>query len=66
MRNRFYEGDELEVLSPGENFGKRFHAEEILDGENMRTKDAKLVRERYKIKCPYILRKGDFLRRKNA
>lgn len=66
MRNRFYEGDELEVLSPGENFGKRFRAEEILDGENVRTTDAKLVRERYKIKCPYILRKGDFLRRKNA
>ncbi len=66
MRNRFKEGDILEVLSPGENFGKAFQAEEIFDSKGQRTDDAKLVQEIYKIKCPYILHKGEYIRRKKA
>ncbi len=66
MRNRFREGDVLEVLSPDENFGKNFVAEEIYDGKGERTDDGKLVQEIYKIKCPYVLKKGDYLRRKKA
>jgi putative protease len=63
MRNRFKQGDVLEVLSPDSNFGQRFVAEEIYDSKGTRTDDAKLVQEIYKIKCPYVLKKGDYLRR---
>ena len=66
MRNRFREGDTLEVLSPDDNFGKTFEAKEIFDEGGRRTADAKLVQAKYKISCPYYLKKGDFLRRKNA
>lgn len=64
MRNRFKQGDLLEVLSPDENFAKTFVAEEILDSKGAPTDDAKLVQEIYKIKCPYAVKKGDYLRRK--
>ena len=64
MRNRFKKGDLLEVLSPDENFAKTFVAEEILDSKGVPTDDAKLVQEIYKIKCPYAVKKGDYLRRK--
>ncbi len=66
MRNRFKKGDILEVLSPDDNFGKSFVAEEILDKEGECIEDAKLVQAHYKIKCPYALRSGDYLRRKVA
>ncbi len=64
MRNRFKCGDVLEVLSPDANFGKTFVANEIYDSQNQPTDDAKLVQEVYKIKCPYPLKTGDYLRRK--
>ena len=66
MRNRFKKGDVLEVLSPDENCGKPFLAEEILDHTGESVEDAKLVQEIYKIKCPYALKKGDYIRRKIA
>ena len=66
MRNRFKQGEVLEVLSPDEHFGKTFVAEEIFDSKGEATDDAKLVQEIYKIKCPYTLKKGDYLRRKKA
>lgn len=66
MRNRFKQGDVLEVLSPDDNFAKTFVAEEIFDGKGALVDDAKLVQEIYKIKCPYTLKKGDYLRRKKA
>ncbi len=64
MRNRFKQGDVLEVLSPDDNFGKTFVAEYIYDSKGERTEDAKLVQEKYRIQCPYVLKKGDYLRRK--
>ena len=64
MRNRFKQGDLLEVLSPDENFAKTFVADEIFDSKGAPTDDAKLVQEIYKIKCPYAVKKGDYLRRK--
>ena len=64
MRNRFKQGDILEVLSPDGNFTKSFVADEIYTSQNERTDDAKLVQEVYKIKCPYALKAGDYLRRK--
>lgn len=65
MRNRFYAGDELEVLSPGENFGKSFPVQDMFDGTGERSEDAKLVLGTYKIACPYRLAQGDILRRRN-
>ena len=64
MRNRFKIGDELEVLSPDDNFKKTFHVERIQTSKGEETDDAKLVQEIYKINCPYTLKKGDYLRRK--
>jgi putative protease len=64
MRNRFKQGELLEVLSPDDNFGKTFRADEILDHMGTKTEDAKLVQEVYKIACPYPLKRGDYLRRK--
>ena len=66
MRNRFKKGDVLEVLSPSEQFGKSFVAEEIYTSTGEETDDAKRVQEIYKIKCPYVLNNGDYLRRKNG
>ena len=64
MRNRFKQGDVLEALSPDGNFGKSFTVEEMYGSKGEATTDAKLVQEIYKIKCPYVLHKGDYLRRK--
>ena len=64
MRNRFKQGDVLEILSPSGNFKKSFIADEIYDGQGVRTDDAKRVQEIYVIKCPYVLQAGDYLRRK--
>ena len=64
MRNRFKRGDLLEVLSPDGNFGKTFVAEDIRTSKGETTDDAKLVQEKYTIACPYVLKKGDYLRRK--
>lgn len=64
MRNRFAAGDELEILSPNGNFKKTFTVSEIFDSKGERVTDAKLVQEIYSVKCPHLLEKGDFLRRK--
>lgn len=66
MRNRFKKGDELEILSPLESFGKTFQANEIYDEKGELTDDCKLVQAIYRVKCPFVVQKGDFLRRKNA
>ncbi len=63
MRNRFQKGERLEVLSPRSVFQKSFQVEEIRLGEE-EIEDAKLVQGHYKIKCPYPLEKGEYLRRK--
>ena len=64
MRNRFHEGDVLEVLSPNEGFLQSFTVEEIYTQDGEKTDDAKLVCHRYKITCPVSVRAGDYLRRK--
>ncbi len=64
MRNRFRRGDVLEILSPNDTFQKHFTAEEIYDSKGERVEDAKLVQERYKIRCSYPLQAGDYIRRK--
>lgn len=63
MRNRFKVGDELEVLSPSENFNKKFVVTEIFDEEGNSVTDAKIVQQKLKIACPFVLCEGDILRR---
>lgn len=66
MRNRFKEGELLEVLSPSEHFGKTFTASNVVDSKGEKTDDAKLVQERYEVDCPYLLSAGDFIRMRRS
>lgn len=64
MRGRFKTGDNLEVLSPSENFNKSFKVYEAYTSKGEQVHDCKLVQEIYKINCPYKLNEGDILRRR--
>lgn len=64
MRNRFGTGDELEVLSPGESFLKKFTVTELYDEEGAPVTDARLVQQRLRLKVPFKLAPGDILRKK--
>ena len=64
MRNRFYEGEELEILSPGGSFARRFTVRGMRDRAGEPCADAKRVQEVYSFDCPYPLAEGDILRRR--
>ncbi len=64
MRGRFKTGDNLEVLSPSENFNKSFKVYEAYTSKGEQVQDCKLVQEIYRINCPYKLNEGDILRRR--
>ena len=64
MRNRFKKGDVLEVLSPDSAFGKTFVVDEMQGENGENVDDAKLVQAIYRVKCPYQLHLGDYVRRK--
>ena len=66
QRNKFSIGEELEILSPSENFGKKFIVEEILDSTGNAVQSAIKVQEYVKIKTPFKLNKKDILRRNRA
>ncbi len=63
MRNRFRAGDQLEILSPKENFNQSFTVKDLFDENGERVEDAKLVQQKLAIACPYRLYEGDILRR---
>lgn len=63
-RNKFLLGEELEILSNGENFNKKFIVEDIIDCENNHLKEVKKIKQHVYIKCPYKLNKYDILRKK--
>ena len=63
QRNRFKVGDELEILSPGDCFNKKFVVEQIKNLNNEDIDDAKNVQEVLYVKCPYNLNEMDILRR---
>lgn len=64
MRNRFAVGDELEVLSPGENFNKRLTVSEMRVAETMEPVSvADKVMQIVLIKTDLRLKAGDYLRR---
>ncbi len=64
MRNRFRQGDSLEILSPDKNHAKSFTAEKIIAPDESLVEDAKLVQTVYRVSCPYPVKKGDFVRKK--
>ncbi|MCD8372649.1 MAG: U32 family peptidase [Clostridia bacterium] len=64
MRGRFFAGDELEVLSPTQNFGKSFTVGRVFDSNGEAVSDCKRVQEKYLVECPYALSRGDILRRR--
>lgn len=64
MRNRFREGEVLEILSPSDYFGKTVAVKNMHDESGAPCADAKLVQGRYRFDCPYPLQTGDILRRR--
>ncbi len=66
QRNRFKVGDELEILSPNDNFNKTFTVTEMQDLTGAEITDALLVQQKIKLKTPYKLNPGDILRKKKA
>ncbi len=66
MRNRFKLGDQLEVLSPDDNFLKKFIITSIKNHKGEMIDDAKRVQETLEINCPYDLKEGDILRQNNC
>ncbi|MCM1043532.1 MAG: U32 family peptidase [Corallococcus sp.] len=62
QRNKFSEGDVLEVLSCGASFNKTFAATGITDEPGNPVKVCNLVQQRLVIDCPYPLAEGDILR----
>ena len=64
MRNKFSVGDTLEILSPNKKiFNKKIKVEKIISSEGETVDSAKKVQEKVVINCPYLLKKGDILRR---
>jgi hypothetical protein len=62
-KNRFMVGDELEILSPDDNFNKKFIVGEMTDDKGEIITDAKLVQQKIKIKTDLNLSVGDILRK---
>lgn len=64
QRNRFRIGDELEVLSPGESFGKVLRVTDMRTPEGENVTDAKIVQQLVSVKTNIPLATGDILRKK--
>ena len=63
QRNRFKVGDELEILSPSENFLKKIKIEEMFDEKGESVTDALKVQQKLKLKTNLNLHEKDILRR---
>jgi len=61
MRNRFFEGDELEILSPSKS--GTIKCKEIFDEDGRRVTDCKLVQQKLFIKSDIRLERYDILRK---
>ncbi len=62
MRNRFCLGDELEILSPTDNFNKILKVEKMEDLKGNNVEDAKIVQQQIKLYTSVKLNAGDILR----
>ena len=63
MRNRFKVGDVLEVLSPDDNFNKKFVVEKLENLNGELVEDAKLVQQKLYLYANVKLSEGDILRK---
>ena len=66
MRNRFRVGEELEVLSPSDNFNKIIKVASLTNQKGEEVVDAKNVQEKLYIKTNLKLLPGDILRKKHS
>lgn len=64
QRNRFRDGDELEVLSPDDNFNKTIPVSGVTDEVGDIVTDCKRVQQKLYIPTALKLKKGDILRRR--
>ncbi len=62
QRNRFKQGDQLEVLSPSDSFNKIIKVQKMQDEDGQEVLDAKLVQQRIKHFTNVKLSAGDILR----
>ncbi len=62
MRNRFYEGETLEVLSPLDTFAQKIIVANLVEEGKGKCADAKNVQGIYSFDCPLALCGGDILR----
>lgn len=62
QRNRFFIGDELEIVSAGEDNGKKFIVSEIKDLQGEEITNANVVQQKLFIKCEHKVLIGDLLR----
>lgn len=63
QRNRFAEGDLLEIVSAGEHHGKALAVAHMTDEQGCPVADAKRVQERLLLDCPFPLAPLDMLRK---
>lgn len=63
MRNRFFVGDKLEVLSPSDSFNKVIEVTDLRDESGNVVTDAKIVQQKLYLKTDIPLCKGDILRK---
>lgn len=65
MRNRFYKGDVLEVLSPSDSFNAQIIADKMETEKGEEVTDVKIVQQRVKLYTDVKLFAGDILRKPN-
>jgi len=65
MRNAFKLGDELEILSSGDNFLSKFKVEQIINEAGETLEICNRVQDVVTINCPYAVEQGDLLRIKS-
>ena len=63
QRNRFVEGDELEVLSPSDTFNKKIKVQNLINEKGEEVKDAKFVQQKLYLQTDLKLKAGDILRK---
>jgi len=63
QRNKFEVGDTLEVLSPSTKFNQTFTVTQIVDEWGKEVQVANKVKQKLFLKIPFILKKGDILRK---
>ena len=64
MRNRFYENEVLEALSPAAPLAQEVRLSDLRDQSGAPCADAKLVQGVYSFASPVVLTEGDILRRR--